>query len=56
MSVYELLQGEPDPDDEAIRDALGGNVCRCTGYQQIVDSVRTAVGKLREASQGAPAS
>jgi carbon-monoxide dehydrogenase small subunit len=56
MSVYELLQREPDPDDEAIRDALGGNICRCTGYQQIVDSVRSVVRKLREAPQGAPAS
>jgi carbon-monoxide dehydrogenase small subunit len=56
MSIHELLQREPDPDDEAIKDALGGNVCRCTGYQQIVDSVRAAVSTLREASQGAPAS
>jgi carbon-monoxide dehydrogenase small subunit len=52
MSVYELLQHEPDPDDEAIKDALGGNICRCTGYQQIVDSVRLAVSKLREARTG----
>jgi len=52
MSVYELLQHDADPNDEAVKDALGGNVCRCTGYQQIVDSVRLAVSKLREASAG----
>jgi carbon-monoxide dehydrogenase small subunit len=49
MSVYELLQHTPDPDDDAIKDALGGNICRCTGYQQIVDSVRLAITKLKAA-------
>ncbi len=48
MSVCELLQHDADPDDEAIADALGGNICRCTGYQQIVESVRLAAAKLRE--------
>jgi aerobic-type carbon monoxide dehydrogenase small subunit (CoxS/CutS family) len=49
MSVYELLQYDASPDDEAIMDALGGNICRCTGYQSILESVRLAADKLRGA-------
>ncbi len=49
MSVYELLQHNPAPSDEEIRDALGGQLCRCTGYQSIMKSVRLAATKLREA-------
>ena len=37
-----LLRENPDPSDEQIREALEGNVCRCTGYQQIVSAVRRA--------------
>lgn len=37
-----LLKINPDPTDEEIRAALSGNLCRCTGYQQIVEAVRTA--------------
>jgi len=48
MSVFELLEHIPDPSDEEIRDALGGNMCRCTGYQSILESVRVASKKLRE--------
>ena len=33
-----LLAHDPNPDDETIRDWLGGNLCRCTGYRQIVDA------------------
>jgi aerobic-type carbon monoxide dehydrogenase small subunit (CoxS/CutS family) len=47
MSTYELLHDSPNPTDEEIRDALGGNLCRCTGYQSIVESVRLAAQKLR---------
>ena len=39
LSTVDLLSRIPDPDDEAIRRALRGNVCRCTGYHSIVDSV-----------------
>jgi carbon-monoxide dehydrogenase small subunit len=50
MSVYELLRDNPDPSDEEIRDVLGGQICRCTGYQAILASVRLAAEKLRAAS------
>jgi len=53
MSVYELLQHAPDPSDEQVRDALGGNICRCTGYQAIVESVRLAA-ELLKAGGSAP--
>ena len=39
MSVYCLLQNNPNPTENEIRRAISGNLCRCTGYQQIVDSV-----------------
>ncbi len=42
LSTVDLLSRIPDPDDAAIRRALRGNVCRCTGYHSIVDSVRAA--------------
>lgn len=42
MTGIELLQRNPDPDDEQIKDALAGNTCRCTGYEHIIDAVRDA--------------
>ena len=42
MAAYGLLLRNPRPDRPAIRKALGGNLCRCTGYQQIVDAVEMA--------------
>lgn len=42
MATEELLATEPLPSDDAIRGALSGNLCRCTGYQNIVNAVRTA--------------
>ncbi len=50
MSAYELLQQHPNPSDDEIKEALGGNLCRCTGYQAIVKSVRRAAAKLGVAS------
>jgi carbon-monoxide dehydrogenase small subunit len=49
MSVHELLALHPDPSDEEIRDFLGGNLCRCTGYKAILRSVKLAARRLREA-------
>ncbi|MET0910749.1 MAG: (2Fe-2S)-binding protein [Ilumatobacteraceae bacterium] len=42
VSITALLERNPDPDDDAIRDGLSGNLCRCTGYQGIVKAVRMA--------------
>lgn len=53
LSVHELLELHPDPSDEEIRDFLGGNLCRCTGYQAIFRSVRLAARRLREAKAAA---
>jgi len=48
MSTMALLDRNPDPTDEEIREALLGNLCRCTGYVQIVESVKRAAAALRE--------
>jgi carbon-monoxide dehydrogenase small subunit len=42
MTVTAFLRDHPDPSDEQIREALSGNICRCTGYQGIVRAVRQA--------------
>ena len=46
LTASDLLSREPDPDDETIRRALRGNLCRCTGYQAIVESIRAAGSAL----------
>jgi carbon-monoxide dehydrogenase small subunit len=45
-----LLEENPDPTEEEIRWALSGNICRCTGYQNIVKSVQWAANRLKESS------
>jgi carbon-monoxide dehydrogenase small subunit len=50
MSTKALLDSNPDPSEEEIRDALLGNLCRCTGYVQIVDAVKQAAAKLKDKS------
>jgi carbon-monoxide dehydrogenase small subunit len=47
MAIYAFLQDEPEPNlsDEAIREAIAGNLCRCTGYQGIVEAVRHALAE-----------
>ncbi|MEX2408993.1 MAG: (2Fe-2S)-binding protein [Rhodovibrionaceae bacterium] len=50
MSVRQLLREEPDPNEARIRIALAGNLCRCTGYVNIVKAVQTAAKRLREES------
>jgi carbon-monoxide dehydrogenase small subunit len=48
ITSLHLLREQPDIDDEdEIREALAGNLCRCTGYTNIVDAVRDAAGRLR---------
>ncbi len=46
MQSIDLLGDNPDPDDEEVREGLEGNLCRCTGYQNIVKAVRDAAGKM----------
>ena len=47
MQTLDLLAEEPDPDDETVRHGLEGNLCRCTGYQNIVRAVQDAAQRLR---------
>ena len=51
MTLVELLQQEVSPDEAMIRDALGGHLCRCTGYQNIVAAALAAVPSLRLAAE-----
>jgi aerobic carbon-monoxide dehydrogenase small subunit len=46
VASHDLLQRDPRPADAAIREALAGNVCRCTGYAKIVDAVQLAAERL----------
>jgi len=45
MAAEGLLRTNPNPTDGEIREALGGNICRCTGYVKIIESVQAAVGE-----------
>jgi aerobic carbon-monoxide dehydrogenase small subunit len=47
LTAADLLERDPDPDDETIRSSLRGNYCRCTGYQTIIESIRAAGTALR---------
>ena len=51
-----LLTENPDPSEEEIRWAISGNLCRCTGYQNIVKAIRWAANKTREQAPEQPAS
>jgi carbon-monoxide dehydrogenase small subunit len=46
VAVSDLLRRDPEPPEEVIREALSGNVCRCTGYQKILDAVRLAAERM----------
>jgi len=46
LSVYDLLRRIPHPDDNQIREALSGNLCRCTGYTKMLDAVHRAEKEL----------
>lgn len=48
MSAADLLQENPDPSEHEIREALEGNLCRCTGYHNIVKSVQHAAAHIRQ--------
>jgi len=50
MTAKALLEKEPNPSRERIREAISGNLCRCTGYQQITESIEEAAKRMREAA------
>jgi len=47
MSALDLVKNNPDPDDREIREWLEGNLCRCTGYQNIVRAVKAGAEAMR---------
>jgi carbon-monoxide dehydrogenase small subunit len=51
MSAHALLMANPSPDEAEIREAIEGNLCMCTGYQQIVESISYAATKMKEAGK-----
>ena len=50
LSVHELLESNPDPTELEVRTWLSGNLCRCTGYQNIVEAVLAAAERMRAGS------
>jgi len=53
MAIYELLRDNPKPTEEQIMDVIGGELCRCTGYESIRRAVKSAIKKLQAAGAGA---
>jgi carbon-monoxide dehydrogenase small subunit len=49
VTTHDLLRRKPEPSDAEIREALAGNLCRCTGYEKILDAVRLAAERARAA-------
>jgi len=54
MSAYDMLQQNPNPTDDEVRHGLEGNLCRCTGYHNIVRAVQYAAAKMRGEEVSAP--
>lgn len=52
VAADELLERHPDPSDADIREALSGNLCRCTGYEKILDAVRLAAARTSATAPG----
>jgi carbon-monoxide dehydrogenase small subunit len=48
VSTHDLLERNPAPSDPEIREALAGNLCRCTGYEKILDAVRLAAARTEQ--------
>jgi aerobic carbon-monoxide dehydrogenase small subunit len=51
MAAADLLRRNPDPSEEEVRHGLEGNLCRCTGYENIVKAVMSAAGRVRGAEE-----
>jgi aerobic-type carbon monoxide dehydrogenase small subunit (CoxS/CutS family) len=54
MRACELLEQTPDPTPEQVREGIASNLCRCTGYQYIVEAVLSAAPRVREQGNGRP--
>ena len=54
MSAVDLIQRNPDPNDDEIRSGISGNICRCTGYHNIVRAVKSAAKAVREGAGAKP--
>ncbi len=54
MTAYDLLSNNPNPSEDEIRHALHGNLCRCTGYQHIVNAIQYAARKGSSGGEGTP--
>jgi carbon-monoxide dehydrogenase small subunit len=52
LTLVPFLEKNPDPNEKEIRQVISGNICRCTGYQHIVDAVKLAAEKMSAAHQG----
>ncbi len=48
VAVADLLRRDPHPSEETVREALSGNLCRCTGYEKILDAVRLAADRMEQ--------
>ena len=54
MASVQLLKDSPDPTEDEIRHGIEGNICRCTGYQNIVEAIKYAAQKVRSGEPGLP--
>jgi carbon-monoxide dehydrogenase small subunit len=54
LTLLPFLRDNPSPSAEEIREALSGNLCRCTGYQHIVDAVQLAANRAASPTQSMP--
>jgi carbon-monoxide dehydrogenase small subunit len=50
MSAVGLLQENPDPTEDEVKYAIGGNLCRCTGYSKVIESIMAAAQEMRNVS------
>jgi carbon-monoxide dehydrogenase small subunit len=54
MAAADLLRDNPNPSEDEVREGIEGNLCRCTGYQHIVDAVQQAAGEMSGSGTAAP--
>ena len=54
MQAVDLLSDNPDPDEQEVREGIEGNLCRCTGYQNIVRAIQSAAQAMKPGAHAAP--